>query len=205
MAYLRWVHLFQRIRHRLCYEWHQCEAGPRIVSLTLLFAAIRRSTEQISWRSNALAGVGFVAPLVLVMTMVQLSTPPLFIGVASALTISARTLGGTVGYAIAEVIYNNISDDKIPGYIGKSPEQPFCYNDELGLTKRTDRSFSICCDSSGFQPKQSGPLDRCFAFAWVDILDPRNHTTNPGRGDGRYGIGSSVCFQDHLVRLPSCQ
>lgn len=76
-----------------------------------------------------MAGVGFVAPLVLVMTMVQLSTPPLFIGVASALTISARTLGGTVGYAIAEVIYNNISDDKIPGYIGKSPEQPFCYSD----------------------------------------------------------------------------
>lgn len=152
-----------------------------------------------------MAGVGFVAPLVLVMTMVQLSTPPLFIGVASALTISARTLGGTVGYAIAEVIYNNISDDKIPGYIGKSLEQPFCYNDELGLTDRTERSFSICCDSSGFQPKQSGPLDRCFAFAWVDILDPRNHTTNPGRGHGRYGIGSSICFQDHLVRLPSCQ
>jgi len=72
-------------------------------------------------RSNALAGVGFVAPLVMVMTMVQLSTPPLFIGVASALTISARTLGGTVGYAIAEVIYTNLSNKKIPDSIGKQP------------------------------------------------------------------------------------
>jgi hypothetical protein len=75
----------------------------------------------VNLRSNALAGVGFVAPLVMVMTMVQLSTPPLFIGVASALTISARTLGGTVGYAIAEVIYNNLSNKKIPDSIGKHP------------------------------------------------------------------------------------
>ena len=50
---------------------------------------------------NALAGIGFSAPLILLITLVQLSTPPLFIGVASALTIAVRTLGGCVGYAIA--------------------------------------------------------------------------------------------------------
>lgn len=51
---------------------------------------------------NAIGGIGFSAPLILLLTMAQLSTPPLFIGVVSALTISVRTLGGTIGYAIAE-------------------------------------------------------------------------------------------------------
>ena len=45
--------------------------------------------------------------------MVQLSTPPLFIGIASALTISARTLGGTVGLAIAEAIYASQTNTQI--------------------------------------------------------------------------------------------
>jgi len=52
--------------------------------------------------SNAIGGIGFSVPLILLLTMAQLSTPPLFIGVVSALTISVRTLGGTIGYAIAE-------------------------------------------------------------------------------------------------------
>lgn len=48
------------------------------------------------------------------MALVQLSTPPLFIGIASALTISVRTLGGVVGYAIAEAIYGAYSNTQIP-------------------------------------------------------------------------------------------
>lgn len=72
--------------------------------------------------SDLLAGLGFSSPLVLLMTVVQLSTPPLFIGIASALTISARTLGGTVGYAIAEVIYSNRSGSRLANNIGESSE-----------------------------------------------------------------------------------
>ncbi|GAA5869827.1 hypothetical protein JCM8547_005853 [Rhodosporidiobolus lusitaniae] len=66
---------------------------------------------------NAVAGIGFSAPLILLMSVVQLSAPPLFIGVASALTISIRTLGGSVGYAIAEAIYGALTNDQIPAAI----------------------------------------------------------------------------------------
>ncbi|SGY34004.1 BQ5605_C002g01577 [Microbotryum silenes-dioicae] len=66
---------------------------------------------------NAIGGVGFSAPLILLLTMVQYSTPPLFIGVASALTISVRTLGGTVGYAIADAIYGSLTSEQVPAAI----------------------------------------------------------------------------------------
>ncbi|KAH8083141.1 major facilitator superfamily domain-containing protein [Filobasidium floriforme] len=107
------------VTRRSDIKWPIC-AGFIFFSVSVIGFAMSGTNVKLGLVFNALAGVGFVAPLVLVMTMVQLSTPPLFIGVASALTISARTLGGTVGYAIAEVIYNNISDDKIPGYIASA-------------------------------------------------------------------------------------
>ncbi|GAA6018948.1 hypothetical protein JCM10207_009210 [Rhodosporidiobolus poonsookiae] len=69
---------------------------------------------------NAVGGVGFSAPLILLMSLVQLSTPPLFIGVASALTISVRTLGGSVGYAMAEAIYGSLTNDQVPENILKA-------------------------------------------------------------------------------------
>lgn len=71
--------------------------------------------------SNAVGGIGFSAPLILLVTLVQLSTPPLFIGIASALTISVRTLGGVVGYAIAEAIYASKTNTQIPEAISKLP------------------------------------------------------------------------------------
>ncbi|GAA6037989.1 hypothetical protein JCM8097_009528 [Rhodosporidiobolus ruineniae] len=69
---------------------------------------------------NAVAGIGFSAPLILLISVVQLSAPPLFIGVASALVISIRTLGGAVGYAIAEAIYGALTNDQIPAAILKA-------------------------------------------------------------------------------------
>lgn len=69
--------------------------------------------------SNALAGIGFSSPLILIISLVQLSTPPLYIGITSALVISARTLGGTVGLAIAEVIYAAKTNSQVPEAIGE--------------------------------------------------------------------------------------
>jgi hypothetical protein len=51
---------------------------------------------------------------VLVVVMTQYGTPPLLIGIASALLISVRSLGGTVGYAIAEAIYSSKTNTQIP-------------------------------------------------------------------------------------------
>ncbi|KAK4051413.1 hypothetical protein OIV83_002897 [Microbotryomycetes sp. JL201] len=69
---------------------------------------------------NGIGGLGFATPLILLMTLVQLSTPPLFIGVASALVISVRTLGGVVGLAIAEAIYGSRTNAQIPDAIAKA-------------------------------------------------------------------------------------
>lgn len=71
--------------------------GFAFFSAAILMFALAGENATIGLVGNAIGGIGFCAPLILVMTLVQLSTPPLFIGVASALTISARTLGGTVG------------------------------------------------------------------------------------------------------------
>ncbi|KAK4057263.1 hypothetical protein OIO90_001760 [Microbotryomycetes sp. JL221] len=69
---------------------------------------------------NGVGGLGFATPLILLMTLVQLSTPPLFIGVASALVISVRTLGGVVGLAIADAIYGSNTNEQIPAAIAKA-------------------------------------------------------------------------------------
>lgn len=69
---------------------------------------------------NGFLGIGFSALLMLIMTVVQFSSPPLYIGVASALAISARTMGGTVGYAIATVIWKNVHVSKASSYIFKA-------------------------------------------------------------------------------------
>lgn len=50
----------------------------------------------------------------------QNSTPPLLIGTASALTISSRTLGGTVGLGIANAIYASLTDSQIAPAIIKA-------------------------------------------------------------------------------------
>ncbi|KAK4051421.1 hypothetical protein OIV83_002905 [Microbotryomycetes sp. JL201] len=69
---------------------------------------------------NAIGGLGFSTPLILLMTIVQLSTPPLFIGVASALVMSVRTLGGVVGLAIADAIFASRTNSQIPEAIAKA-------------------------------------------------------------------------------------
>ncbi|KAK4051412.1 hypothetical protein OIV83_002896 [Microbotryomycetes sp. JL201] len=69
---------------------------------------------------NGIGGLGFATPLILLMTLVQLSTPPLFIGVASALVISVRTLGGVVGLAIADAIYGSKTNTQIPDAMAKA-------------------------------------------------------------------------------------
>ncbi|KAG0663204.1 hypothetical protein C6P46_002793 [Rhodotorula mucilaginosa] len=95
-------------------------AGFLCFAVAIIGFAMSGTNKNMATAFNAVGGIGFSAPLILLVTLVQLSAPPLFIGIASALTISVRTLGGVVGYAIAAAIYASKTNDQIPAAIIKA-------------------------------------------------------------------------------------
>jgi len=93
----------------------------------LLFTAglIGMATVQPSQSTNAiifdgLAGLGFAAPLVLIVAGVQLSTPHHLIATATAVTTSARAVAATVFTAIYSATLGTGLSKKIPGYVPKA-------------------------------------------------------------------------------------
>ncbi|KAF4556637.1 Efflux pump-like protein 4 [Elsinoe fawcettii] len=92
-------------------------AGFISFSAAVIGLALAGTNGKLGLIFNGIGGIGFAPVLILVMVWVQNSTPPLFIGTASALTISARTLGGTVGLGIANAIYGSLTNDAIPAAI----------------------------------------------------------------------------------------
>ncbi|ORY86666.1 major facilitator superfamily domain-containing protein [Leucosporidium creatinivorum] len=100
-------------------KWPLC-AGFICFAVATIGLAMSGLNGAMATAFNGVGGIGFSAPLILLMSLVQLSTPPLFIGVASALTISVRTLGGCVGYAIAMAIYGALTNDQVPANILKA-------------------------------------------------------------------------------------
>ena len=69
---------------------------------------------------NGLAGLGFGAPLVLIVAGVQLSTPHHLIATATAVTTSARAVAATVFTAIYSAALTTRLDKYIPAYIPKA-------------------------------------------------------------------------------------
>lgn len=69
---------------------------------------------------SALAGVGFGAPLILVITAVQLSTPHHFIATATAATTASRAISSTVFTAIYAAALTTRLDGNLPSYIAKA-------------------------------------------------------------------------------------
>lgn len=65
----------------------------------------------------ALAGIGFGAPLILVISGVQLSTPHHLIATATAVTTSSRAVAATVFTAIYSAAFSTRIGDKIPSYV----------------------------------------------------------------------------------------
>jgi len=86
-------------------------------SASVIGLALAGTNGKLGLTFNGIGGLGFAPVLILVMMWVQNSTPPLFIGTASALTISSRTLGGTVGLGIANAIYGALTETQIPDAI----------------------------------------------------------------------------------------
>lgn len=66
----------------------------------------------------ALAGFGFGAPLILVITGVQLSTPHRLIATATAVTTSSRAIAATVFTAIYSAALNTRLETNLPAGIG---------------------------------------------------------------------------------------
>lgn len=77
-----------------------------------------QSTHAIVFAS--LAGIGFGAPLILIITGVQLSTPHQLIATATAVTTSSRAAAATVFTAIYAAAFSSRLDANLPGYIGKA-------------------------------------------------------------------------------------
>jgi hypothetical protein len=69
---------------------------------------------------SGLAGVGFGAPLILIITGVQLSTPHHLIATATAVTTSSRAVAATVFTAIYAAALNTRLTSNIPSYTAKA-------------------------------------------------------------------------------------
>lgn len=66
---------------------------------------------------SCLAGMGFGAPLILIITGVQLSTPHHLIATATAVTTSSRAVAATVFTAIYAAAFTSRLDVKLPAYV----------------------------------------------------------------------------------------
>ena len=69
---------------------------------------------------GGLAGIGFGAPLILIITGVQLSTPHHLIATATAVTTSSRAIAATVFTAIYAAAFGTRIDKKLPSYVAKA-------------------------------------------------------------------------------------
>jgi hypothetical protein len=69
---------------------------------------------------SGLAGLGFGAPLILLITGVQLATPYHLIATATAVTTSSRAIAATVFTAIYAAALNNRLSVDLPAYIAKA-------------------------------------------------------------------------------------
>lgn len=71
----------------------------------------------------ALAGIGFGAPLILIISGVQLSTPHHLIATATAVTTSSRAVAATVFTAVYAAAFSSRLDSKLPNYVAAAAQQ----------------------------------------------------------------------------------
>lgn len=69
---------------------------------------------------DALAGLGFAQPLAFLTVVAQFAAPPELIATSTAITLSLRALGGSIGIAVMNTILNSKTSVKIPGYIAEA-------------------------------------------------------------------------------------
>ncbi|KAK6837344.1 hypothetical protein RU639_001133 [Aspergillus parasiticus] len=97
--------------------------GPAIVGFLFLtggivgLATIQPNDNINTWMFAALAGFGFGAPLILMVTGVQLSTPHHLIATATAVSVCSRSIAATVFTAIFTAAMDARLQNDIPTYI----------------------------------------------------------------------------------------
>ena len=84
------------------------------------FACLQPGDSSVSLGVYALIGVGFAAPLILVVAGVQLSAPHHLMATATAAVVSSRTVGGSIFTAINSAAVGNRLAKYIPAYIAKA-------------------------------------------------------------------------------------
>lgn len=84
------------------------------------FATIQPGQSVNAVAFSCLVGIGFGAPLILVVTGVQLSTPHRLIATATACTTSSRAVAGAVFSAINAAAFNTRLKTYLPTYIAKA-------------------------------------------------------------------------------------
>ena len=100
---------------------------------------------------SGLAGLGFGAPLVLIVAGVQLSTPHHLIATATALTTSSRAVAATVFTAIYSAALTTRLTDYIPKYVAEAALH-------AGLPKTSLPAFvgALASDNTAALPKIAG-------------------------------------------------
>ena len=100
---------------------------------------------------SGLAGMGFSAPLILVVAGVQLSSPHHLIATATAVTVSARAIAATTFTAIYAAALTNRLDKKLPDYIAAAAL-------EAGLPAKSLKAFvgALAADDAAALPKIPG-------------------------------------------------
>ena len=85
-----------------------------LIFFSCMSATYKSYSKAHFWGFAVLAGAGVGLILPLIMVVAQLSTPAELISTASALVIATRSLGGTVGLAVNNAIFNSALATEIP-------------------------------------------------------------------------------------------
>lgn len=87
--------------------------------LPAALSTTNRTSGSAAWGYALMTGIGFSAPIALLMAVAQLAVPGLYIGAATALSASARSVGGAVGLSIFQAILNSKMTDAVPKYVAQ--------------------------------------------------------------------------------------
>lgn len=112
-----WSTRFQTIRAPLFTGFLLFTAG------IIGFATIEPDDDLNSLCFAALAGMGFGAPLILIVSGVQLSTPHHLIATATAVTTSSRAIAATVFTAIYAAAFSTRLDKNLPNYVAAAAQK----------------------------------------------------------------------------------
>lgn len=95
--------------------------GFLIITASIIgFATIQPNDSTSAVVFSGLAGLGFGAPLVLIVAGVQLATPHHLIATSTALITCSRAVSATVFTAIGAAALNTRLDNYIPDYVAKA-------------------------------------------------------------------------------------